>query len=111
MAKHQRAVRSRMKLPVLGADETQVKLQGNGVTVGFLTDPESGEIVGMEILASREGEELARWIRQAAQHFGAKVLVSDELDSYKVAAEKLGLSHPPAGGYAWPTQEKRWRCG
>lgn len=89
----QKRVRSRLKTSVLGADETQVKLSGNGVTVGFLTDPQSGEIVGMEILASREGEELARWISAAARHFGAKVLVSDDLEAYKPAAEKLGLSH------------------
>lgn len=92
MAKQKRA-RGRLKAPVLGADETQVKLSGQGVTVGFLTDPESGQIVGMEILASREGEELARWIIAAAEHFGAKALVSDDLESYKPAAEKAGLQH------------------
>jgi len=64
ISRQKKLVRSRMKVPVLGADETQVKLQGNGVTVGFLTDPHTGEIVGMEILASREGEELARWRRE-----------------------------------------------
>jgi hypothetical protein len=93
MAKQKKALCSRTKVPVLGADETQMKLSGNGVTVGFLTDPKSGEIVGMEILANREGEELAKWISKAAQHFGAKVLVSDELESYKPAAELLGLEH------------------
>lgn len=86
-------VRAKLKVPVLGADETQVKLSGQGVTVGFLTDPGSGEIVGMEILASREGEELGRWLVAAAKHFGAKALVSDELASYKPAAEKAGLEH------------------
>jgi transposase-like protein len=90
MARHKKAA-SRIKAPVLGADETEVKLSGNGVTVGFLTDPQTGEIVGMEILASREGEELARWIVEAAKHFGAKALVSDELESYKPAAEAAGL--------------------
>jgi len=38
-----------------------------------------GEIVGMEILSSREGEALGRWILEAAKHFGAKALVSEEL--------------------------------
>lgn len=93
MKRQKQMAKSRLKLPVLGADETQVKLSGNGVTIGFLTDPASGEIVGMEVLASREGEELARWIGKAARHFGAKVLVSDDLESYKPATEKLGLSH------------------
>jgi len=89
----QKKARQRLKSPVLGADETQVKVSGDGVTVGFLCDPDSGEIVGMEILASREGEELARWIMEAAKHFGAKALVSDELESYKPAAEQAGLEH------------------
>ncbi len=89
----QKKARARIKTPVLGADETQVKLSGNGVTLGFLTDPSTGEIVGLEILTSREGEELGRWIVQAAKRFGAKALVSDELESYKPAAEKAGLEH------------------
>ena len=79
--------------PVLGADETEVKVSGNGVTLGFVTDPSTGEIVGLEILASREGEELAKWLGKAASHFGAKALVTDELESYKPAAEKAGLEH------------------
>lgn len=93
MAKHRQSSLRKVKLPVLGADETQVKLQGNGVTIGFLTDPQTGEILGMQVLASREGEELAKWIGKAAQHYGAKVLVSDDLEAYKPAVEKLGLSH------------------
>ena len=92
MARHKKLA-ARMKAAVLGADETEVKLSGNGVTVGFLCDPSSGEIIGLRILASREGEELARWIVEAAKHFGAKALVSDELESYKPAAEQAGLSH------------------
>jgi len=92
MARQKKAA-ARIKAPVLGADETEVKLSGNGVTLGFLTDPSTGEIVGMEILTSREGEELGRWIVEAAKRFGAKALVSDELESYKPAAEKAGLEH------------------
>jgi hypothetical protein len=92
MARQHKAA-SRIKASVLGADETEVKLSGNGVTLGFLTDPQTGEIVGMEILASREGEELAQWITEAAKRFGAKALVSDELASYKPAAERAGLEH------------------
>jgi transposase-like protein len=89
----QKKAKAKIKAEVLGADETQVKLSGNGVTLGFLTDPKSGEIVGMEILTSREGEELGRWMLEAAKHFGAKALVSDELESYKPAAENAGLEH------------------
>ncbi|GEM_PF-1975277 len=63
------------------------------MTLGFLCDPGSGDIVGLEILTSPEGEELGRWLVEAAKHFGAKALVSDELESYKPAAEQAGLEH------------------
>jgi transposase-like protein len=76
--------------PVVGIDETQIKVSGQGVTVGFVTDPKTGELVGMRILASREGEELARWLSETAQELGCEVVVTDELESYKPAAEKAG---------------------
>lgn len=79
------------RITVLGADETQMKAKGEGVTVGFVTDPASGEIVGMEILAGRESEQFVRWLRGYAKRHGAKVIVSDDLDSYRLAAEALGL--------------------
>ena len=81
------------RVPVIGADETEVKLQGKGVTVGFLTDAASGQIVGIELLSSREGEQLGQWLAEAAQAFGAQVVVTDELASYKVATEAAGLDH------------------
>jgi transposase-like protein len=93
MKRAKAAAGRKVKRPVLGVDETEVKVSGNGVTLGFVTDANTGEIVGLEILASREGEELAKWLGKAAGHFGAKVLVSDELESYKPAAEKLGVQH------------------
>ena len=46
----QRTAIKKLKAKLLGADETEVKLSGNGVRLGFLTDPSSGEIVGMEVL-------------------------------------------------------------
>lgn len=81
------------KRAVVGFDETQLKVSGNGVTVGFVTDPERGELVGMRVLSSREGEELARWLCETAQRLGCEVAVTDELESYKPAAERARLEH------------------
>jgi len=78
---------------VLGFDETQLKVSGRGVTVGFVTDPERGELVGMRVLSSREGEALAKWLCETAQALGCEVVVTDELDSYKPAAEAAGVEH------------------
>lgn len=104
--RQQRKAVGKLKPQVLGADETEVKLSGNGVTLGFLTDPSTGEIVGMEVLTSREGEEVGRWILEAAKQFGAKVLVSDELESYKSAAEQAGLEHQLKKLAGYPEEKK-----
>jgi len=76
---------------VLGFDETQLKVSGKGVTVGFVTDPKTGELVGMRVLSSREGEALAKWLCETAQALGCEVVVTDELDSYKPAAEAAAI--------------------
>jgi len=49
MKRQQQAV-GKIKTSVPGADETEGKLSGHGVTLGFLTDPSTGEIVGREVL-------------------------------------------------------------
>jgi transposase-like protein len=78
---------------VVGMDETQLKVKGQGITVGFVTDAQTGELVGMQVLSSREGEELARWLCETAQALGCEVVVTDELESYKGAAEQAGVEH------------------
>jgi hypothetical protein len=79
------------RIVVLGADETEMKVKGEGITVGFVTDPASGEIVGMEILAGRESQDFADWLKGYAKRHEAKVIVSDDLDPYRLAADEMGL--------------------
>jgi hypothetical protein len=85
------AQRQRRRLRVLGADETEMKVKGEGITVGFVTDPQSGEIVGLDILAGRDQGQFTRWLKGYAKRHGAKVVVSDDLDAYRLAAQKLEL--------------------
>jgi len=83
----------RGRRPVLGADETELKIKGEGITVGFVTDPRSGQVVGLEVLASREATELERWLGGLLERFGCEVVVTDELESYKGALDALGREH------------------
>lgn len=103
MAKAKQSAARKMRRPVLGADETEVKLSGNGVTVGFLCDPSSGEIVGMEVLSSREGEELARWIMEAAKHSGPRCWFPMSWSPTSRQRRKLGF---PINS-VWRTGERR----
>ena len=58
--------RARGQVRLMGTDETVVKLKGEKTVVGFVTDAESGRLVGMDVLVERDGRglrEVARGIR------------------------------------------------
>jgi len=79
--------------PVLGVDETQLKVKGEGITLGFVTDPDSGQIVALELLASRQAAEMERWLSELLERLGCEVVVSDDLESYKPALDAMGREH------------------
>ncbi len=78
---------------MLGADETAYKVEGREVVVGFVVDAQSGKTLGFEVLFEGDGGAFRRWLEPYAKELGAQVLVSDDNDSYGVAAAELGLSH------------------
>lgn len=82
------------RVRVLGADETVYKVKGQKVVVGFVVDAQSGRTLGFEVLFEGDGgEAFKEWLEPYAQELGVEVLVSDDNDSYSVAATELGLSH------------------
>ncbi len=81
------------KVQILGADETVFKLQGREVVVGFVVDGQSGRTLGFEVLFGGDGQAFRKWLEPYAKELGAEVLISDDNDSYGVAAAELGLSH------------------
>lgn len=90
LRKSRPAGRARM----LGADETVFKVKGKEVVVGFVVDVEgSGKTLGFEVLFEGDGGAFRRWLEPYARAWGAEVLISDDNDSYSVAAAELGLSH------------------
>ncbi|HSK85649.1 MAG TPA: hypothetical protein VK902_19925 [Rubrobacter sp.] len=83
------------RVGVLGADETLYKVKGRKVVVGFVVDGESGgTTLGFEVLSEGDGEAFKGWLAPYAEKLGAEeVLVSDDNDSYGVAAAGLGVEH------------------
>jgi len=79
------------KVRVLGADETVFKVKGKEVVVGFVTNAATGEILGADILVDRTTRGFAKWLRRYARRVGAKVVVTDDLPTYRPASEELGL--------------------
>lgn len=81
------------RVRVLGADETAYKVKGRKVLVGFVVDAQSGRTLGFEVLFEGDGKAFREWLEPYAKELGTEVLVSDDNDSYGVAAAELGLSH------------------
>lgn len=80
------------RVRILGADETVFKVKGKEVVVGFVVDAGSGRTLGFEMLFEGDGRAFKEWLEPYAKEMGAEVLVSDDNDSYGVAAAELGLS-------------------
>jgi transposase-like protein len=81
------------RVRVLGADETIFKLRGQEVVVGLVVDGQSGRTLGFEVLFEGDGQAFEEWLRPYAEELGARVLVTDDNESYGVAADGLGLAH------------------
>jgi transposase-like protein len=88
-----RKSRPKGRVRVLGADETVFKVKGREVVVGFVVDARGGKTMGFEVLFEGDGRAFRRWLEPYAKEMGAEVLVSDDNDSYGVAASELGLAH------------------
>lgn len=81
------------RVQVLGADETVFKVRGREVVIGFVVDGQSGRTLGFEVLFKGDGEAFKEWLKPYAEELGAEVLVTDDNDSYGIAAAELSLSH------------------
>ena len=62
--------RARGQVRLMGADETVVRVKGKKTVVGFVTDAESGQLVGMEVLVDRDSEGFVRWLSDYVEPLG-----------------------------------------
>ena len=77
----------------LGADLTAVKCRGKWLSVGVGVDALEGTVLTVDILADGEAKTLQAWIGEVAEVVGAEVMVSDDADGFKQAADENGLQH------------------
>ena len=83
----------RGRVRLMGADETVLKVRGKRTVVGFVTDAESGRLVGMDVLVERDGDGFVRWLEGYVSRFGVQAVVTDDLNTYKPVVEHLGVEH------------------
>jgi hypothetical protein len=77
----------------LGADLTSVKCRGEWLTVGVGVDALGGAALTVDVLDAGEAADLVAWLAEVAAAVGAELLVSDDADGFKTAADATGLAH------------------
>jgi hypothetical protein len=83
----------RTLVAAVGADLTSVKCKGKWLTVGVTTNAITGTTLTVDILPNAEATTIEAWVRQVAEAVHAEVLVSDDADGFKSAADENGLEH------------------
>jgi hypothetical protein len=68
-----------------------VRCAGQWLTVGISVDAVAGTVLSLDLLPNGETATLAAWVQDLATVLGAEVLVSDDADGFKSAADAAGL--------------------
>lgn len=77
----------------LGVDLTTVRCAGHWLTVGVSVNAVTGVALSVDLLPNGEAATLTAWVAELAAALGAEVLVSDDADPFKTAADASGLLH------------------
>jgi hypothetical protein len=75
----------------LGADLTSVRCGGQWLTVGVSVNAVTGMALSIDILPRADATTLTAWVRELAEAIGAAILVSDDADGFKTAADAAGV--------------------
>jgi hypothetical protein len=86
-------VLSQVKTPVLGADVTSVKCNGQWLPLGLSVDDLTGIVLTVDQLSAEDAATLKAWLEPIAEAVEAEVLVSDDADGFKTVADELGRDH------------------
>src|SRR3954470_21097438 len=75
----------------LGGDLPSVRCAGEWLTLGLSVDAVRGTVLSLDLLPNGETATLAAWVQELADAIGAAVLVSDDADGFKTAADASGV--------------------
>jgi hypothetical protein len=79
------------RIAAVGADLTSVRCAGQWLTVGVSVDAVRGTVLSLDLLPNGETATLTAWVAALAAVLGAEVLVSDDADAFKSAADASGM--------------------
>jgi hypothetical protein len=81
------------KVRVLGVDGAYVLGWGEKQPVLVGVDMGNGQVVSLGYVDESNPAAVQRWLKRLANQLGVSVIVTDDLSSYRLAAEKLQLGH------------------
>jgi hypothetical protein len=79
------------RIAALGVDLTSVRCAGAWLTVGIGVDAVRGTVLSLDLLPNGEAATLTAWVQDLASVLGAELLVSDDADGFKTAADASGV--------------------
>jgi transposase-like protein len=88
-----------LKTPALGGDLTSVKVNGQWLTLGLTVDDISGLVLTIDDLSGEDAETLREWLDPIAKAVEAQLLVTDDADALKIAADELDLDQQVCKGH------------
>lgn len=83
----------RRKVRVMGVDGMTVLGWGGKRSVLVAVDMGSGEPVALGYVNEYDAPAVQRWLGELKQRLGVSVIVTDDLSTYRVVAQKLELEH------------------
>jgi transposase-like protein len=81
------------RTPALGADLTSVKCNGKWLPLGVTVDALTGLTLSIDRLSGEDAQTLKAWLEPIIETVDARVLVTDDADALKTAADKNGVHH------------------
>ena len=78
------------RVAALGVDLTSVRCAGRWLTVGIGVDAVRGTVLSLDVLPNAETAAVAAWVQDLASVLGAELLVRDDADQFKAAADGAG---------------------
>jgi hypothetical protein len=98
---------AQLLVAALGADLTSVKCKGEWLTLGVTTDAIAGTTLTIDVLDNGEAATLQEWVKEVAAAVQAAVLVTDDADGFKTAADENGLKHQVCKAHVVRNSEAR----
>jgi len=86
-------LRSRVNVCVVAMDCTHVTRQGREQIMMHASDARSGMTIEITVLHAEDERTIRRYVQRMAALTGCEVILSDDADTYKTAADAAGVLH------------------